>query len=93
MPRRTKPEPAEVDLSKLVSRHVLALQSGKKGYKTADALLDVIESHLKPGDVVEVTEGKLSGKKFKFSDKFSDRSRLNVGMNARRYELEDVTAP
>lgn len=51
--------------------------------------MDLLEKELQPGEVIQVA----SGKKFRFVDKFADRNKLNVGLNARRYEFEEVTVP
>jgi len=88
MPRRTKADPAPTR-AELVAQHVRSLQRGKLSYKKADAAMDLLEKEMQPGEVVQVA----SGKKFRFVDKFADRNKLNVGLNARRYEFEEVTLP
>lgn len=80
---------AKADLASLVTKHLRSLELGKKHYKKSDAALDEIEKQIIPGEIVALP----SGKKVRFKDKFADRTRINVGMNARRYEFEEVTQP
>lgn len=35
----------------------------------------------------------LDGKTYRIADKFEERNSIGVGLSARRYELEEVTAP
>ena len=85
---------AKDDLSQKVARCVRAMELGRKNYRQADVTMDALEKEMTPGDVVIVSSGKLRGKKFKMIDKFAGgKTRINVGMNARRYELEEVLDP
>lgn len=74
------------ELAQQVGKYLRALELGKKHYKRADALMDSIEKELQPGQVITL----LTGKVVRFADKFESRTRINVGMNARRYEFEEV---
>jgi hypothetical protein len=65
-----------------------ATELGKKNYRKADAIMDTLEKELEPGQVVQLG----SGRSVRFVDKFAGRNRINVGMNARRYEFEEITA-
>ena len=51
-------------------------------------LMDTLEKELEPGQIVQLG----SGRGMRFVDKFAGRNRINVGMNARRYEFEEITA-
>ena len=77
---------SQSDLSSAVEKLVRALELGKKNYKKADALMDALEKELEPGQLIVLR----SGKSYRFVDKFSGKNRINVGMNARRYEFEPV---
>lgn len=79
----TKRAPKKYDLADLCQRQQRALELGKKWYKRADALMDEIERQMEPGQI----EGR-----YKLVDKFASKNRINVGLNARRYELEVVEA-
>ena len=46
------------------------------------------ERELEPGQIVQLG----SGRSVRFVDKFAGRNRINVGVNARRYEFEEVIA-
>jgi len=50
--------------------------------------MDTLEKELEPGQIVQLG----SGRSVRFVDKFAGRNRINVGVNARRYEFEEVTA-
>lgn len=93
---KAKPDPLE-DPGTVAETHVHALDTGKQGYKTADNALDLLLAQMqkkpcpecgaprfKNGGVVKTADGR----KFRIRDKFAERPTLNVGMNARRYELE-----
>lgn len=78
--------------------HVHSLREGKERYKAADAALDALLAKKKPGSVIKLPAGSkvaedLRGKKFRVVDKFADRNSIGVGLNARRFELEEVTEP
>lgn len=81
------PRASKADLPTLVARHLRLLASGKKNYKKSDVLLDELEKQLEPGQIVKLPNGT----SVKFVDKFAGKNRMNVGMNARRYEFEEVT--
>jgi hypothetical protein len=61
---------------------------GKKHYRKADASMGTLERELEPGQIVQLG----SGRSVRFVDKFAGRNRINVGVNARRYEFEEITA-
>jgi hypothetical protein len=61
---------------------------GKKHYGKADASKGTLERELEPGQMVQLG----SGRSVRFVDKFAGRNRINVGVNARRYEFEEITA-
>jgi hypothetical protein len=42
---------------------------------------------------LEMICATIDGKTFAIADKFEDRNSIGVGLSARRYELEEVTAP
>jgi hypothetical protein len=89
MPKASKnPTPSD-----LCAKAVTSLAAGKRGYKKSDAAMDALEKLVKPGEVISIESGKLKGKKFKFSDKWEGKSRVNGGMNIRRFELEELTEP
>jgi hypothetical protein len=78
--------------------HVSALADGKKFYKEADAALEALLLKAKVGEVITLADEKpipvdLRGKKFQVIDKFAKKNSIGVGLSARRYELEEVTAP
>jgi len=50
--------------------------------------MDAQEKELEPGQMVQLG----SGHGMRFVDKFAGRNRINVGINARRYEFEEITA-
>jgi hypothetical protein len=76
-------------LSLRASGKIPALRNwGKKHYRKADAAMDTLERELEPGQMVQLG----SGRSVRFVDKFAGRNRINVGVNARRYEFEEVTA-
>jgi len=50
--------------------------------------MDTLERALEPGQIVQLG----SGRSVRFVDKFARRNRINVGVNARRYEFEEITA-
>lgn len=92
-----KPEtPGEV-----AATHVEALSVGKQGYKTADSALELLVSQcesdpcptcgnrrFKNDGIVKAKDGR----RFRIVDKYATRIAVNVGMNARRYELEELPA-
>lgn len=78
--------------------HLHSLREGKERYKAADAALDALLEKKKAGAVIKLPIGKevaeeLRGKKFRVVDKFKSRNSIGVGLNARRFELEEVTEP
>ena len=77
---------AKDDLGVRVNRLLRTQEAGKRAYKKADALMDALELELEPGQIVTFPNGK----KFRFVDKFANKNRINVGLNARRYEFEEV---
>lgn len=79
---------ANSDLPGLVAKHLRALSAGKKAYKRSDVLLDEIEKQMEPEQIVKLP----SGVSVKFVDKFAGKNRVNVGMNCRRYEFEEIEA-
>ena len=91
-------EPLE-DPGVVAETHVHALDTGKQGYKTADNALDLLLAQMqkepcpecgaprfKNGGIVKTADGR----KFRIRDKFGEKHTLNVGMNARRFELESI---
>lgn len=85
-----KTKPKNGSLLDKIQRHVRALELGKKNYKRADALLDEIALEMEPGQVLPLDA---NGKKFKLKDNFAaGKTRMNVGLNARRYEIEVIEA-
>lgn len=93
MPRPAKFRPPK----NLVRRHVRALALGKSKYKESDAALsEAIETAPRCSacntPLVHDVKVKVSGRTFRFVDKFRDKITTNVGQNARRFELEEVPA-
>ncbi len=85
----------------VAAEHVEALSVGKQGYKLADAALDLLISEcetdpcptcgsrrFKNSGIVKASDGR----RFRIVDKLATKLRDNVGMNYRRYELEEVHA-
>lgn len=96
MPAATKRQRStsrELDASTLAARYLRRKSAGKKGYKDSDVTMDALEAKLNPGDVVVLDSGNLAGKKFRFVDTWAGKSRVNAGMNVRRFDLEPVTDP
>lgn len=88
----------KVDKSALALRHLVSLAKGKKFYKQSDAAIEALMQNAKAGDVITLPETlktpkEFRGKKFEVVDKFETRISVNVGMNARRFELSDVSEP
>ena len=71
-----------------VGKFLRATELGEKYYRKADASMDTLERALEPGQIVQLG----SGRSVRFVDKFAGRNRINVGVNARRYEFEEITA-
>jgi hypothetical protein len=94
-PPKGKSRPAKpLDVPTLAWRHLSNLQRGKTGYKKADAAFEALMKLVKPGDVIELPANcRMAGKKFEVKDKFASKISVNVGMNARRYELDEITEP
>lgn len=100
--KRAKKAPTE-PLSKpdeVAQAHIDALETGKQGYKTADAALALLVSQcesepcptcggrrFKNDGIVKAPDGR----RFRIVDKFASKIMTNVGMNARRYELEEIS--
>lgn len=87
-----------LDLPTLAFHHLSALTRSKAGYKKADAALDALVLQMKPGDLVTLPDSRpvpshLRGKKFRLADKFEKRNSIPVGLNARRFGLEEVIEP
>lgn len=76
----------KLDLPKAVQRQISTLNSGKKGYKKSDALMDQLEKELEPGQIVILPNGK----KVRFVDQWAGKSKVNAGMNVRRFAFEEV---
>lgn len=85
----------------VAAAHVGALETGKQGYKTADSALDLLIAQLetdpcpscgsrrfKNDGIVKTPDGR----RFRVVDKLATKLRDNVGMNYRRYELEEIPA-
>lgn len=89
MAPHSKPAP---DLASLVARYLRTLELGKKKYKQSDAQMDELHKLLKEGDEFDVSVGG-KARRVRYVDKFEGRTKINVGMNARRYEFEEVVAP
>ncbi len=98
----------ELDAPRLCALQVSSLAEGKKKYKEADLALDALIAEscekcktcgqLIAGQVIELPDAKpipveLRGKKFKLIDNFAEKTRVGVGLSARRFELEEVTTP
>lgn len=77
------------------------LDTGKQAYKAADAAMALLLAQIrvddcptcgahrfKNGGIVKSKDGRT----FRIVDKFAERDMVNVGMNARRYELEEVAS-
>jgi Zn finger protein HypA/HybF involved in hydrogenase expression len=78
------------------------LETAKQAYKTADAAMALLLSQVRIADCPECGAHRFKnngivkssdGRAFRIVDKFAERDMVNVGMNARRYELEEVAAP
>lgn len=90
-----KPRLTAPDLALL---HLHSLAEGKSRYKIADSALDALLEKKKAGAVIKLPSGKevaenLRGRKFRVVDKFKSRNSIGVGLNARRFELEEVNEP
>ena len=83
----------------VAAAHVDALDTGKQGYKTADSALQLLIAQLetdpcptcgarrfKNDGIVKAPDGR----RFRVVDKYATKIQVNVGMNARRYELEEI---
>jgi thiamine biosynthesis protein ThiC len=91
--KKKKPAPA-LDAPTLAWRHISNLQKGKTGYKKADAAFEALMKQVKAGDIIELPANcRMAGKKFEVKDKFATKIQVNVGMNARRFELDEITEP
>ncbi len=96
MKKATKAKKAAtgLDAPTLAWRHLSNLQRGKTGYKKADAAFEALMKLVKAGETVTLPANcRMAGKKFLVIDKFEKKIAVNVGMNARRYELEELTEP
>ena len=51
--------------------------------------MDVLETKLKPGEIVTLP----TGKKYRFVDQWAGKNKVNSGMYVRKYEFEPVTDP
>jgi hypothetical protein len=71
-----------------MGKFLRATDWGRKHHRKADAWMDTLERALEPGQIVQLG----SGRSVRFVDKFAGRNRINVGVNARRYEFEEITA-
>jgi len=71
-----------------VGKFLRATELGKKHYRKADVSMDTVERELEPGQIVQLG----SARSVRFVDRFAGRNRINIGVNARRYEFEEVTA-
>lgn len=101
--RATKSSTPALDKpGEVAAAHIEALSVGKQGYKTADLALEVLigqctsdncptcgSRRFKNDGIVKAADGR----RFRIVDKYASRIAVNVGMNARRYELEEVTQP
>ena len=78
-----------VDRPALLGKYLRSLELGKRRYKQADAALELLLGEMKPGDVVELKNGK----KFKLSDRYEKKIVVFQPCGVRRYEFEEVTEP
>ena len=99
--KKKSPGPNLNSPGEVAATHVAALDTGKQGYKTADSALDLLITQLetdpcptcgarrfKNGGIVKAPDGR----RFRVVDKLATKLRDNVGMNYRRYELEEIPA-
>jgi hypothetical protein len=99
--KKKSPAPKLDTPGEVATVHVEALTTGKQGYKTADSALDLLISQLegepcptcgsrrfKNDGIVKGSDGR----RFRVVDKMATKLRDNVGMNYRRYELEEIPA-
>lgn len=92
----------------LAALHLFRLGAAKSGYKISDSALEaLIEKSCprckscgarKAGAIITLPARRsipkeLRGRKVRVIDKFADRNSIGVGMNARRFELDDVIEP
>jgi hypothetical protein len=85
----------------VASYHLSSLETGKQGYKSADSALDLLIAQCET-DPCPTCGGRRfkhdgivkgpDGRRFRIVDKLATKLRDNVGMNYRRYELEEVSA-
>jgi hypothetical protein len=71
-----------------VGKFLRATELGEKTLQESRCRDGYLERELEPGQMVQLG----SGRSVRFVDKFAGRNRINVGVNARRYEFEEVTA-
>jgi hypothetical protein len=85
----------------VASVHLDALDTGKQGYKTADSALDLLIAQCETDPCPECGSRRFKndgivkspdGRRFRIVDKLATKLRDNVGMNYRRYELEEIPA-
>ena len=80
------PKKLQGDLAQRIQKHLTALRLGKKWYKLADQRLDKLLLEMEPGQSVKLANGKT----FQLQDKFAVKNRINVGLNARRYDFVEI---
>lgn len=70
---------------KLIKAHERALTAGKKGYETANDLLEqIVKGGLKPGSTVNLGDGAIAI----LVDKFASKNRIGAGLGVNRFEIE-----
>jgi hypothetical protein len=97
-----KSSPPKTDSpGEVASLHVSALDTGKQGYKTADSALALLIAQLESDPCPTCGSRRFKndgivkspdGRRFRIVDKYASKIQVNVGMNARRYELEEITS-
>lgn len=98
---KKKTAPKTDSPGEVAANYVDVLDLAKQGYKTADSALAFLISQLeiepcptcggrrfKNNGIVKAPDGR----RFRVVDKFASKIQLNVGMNARRYEVEEIPA-
>jgi hypothetical protein len=96
---KKKSAPKLQPLGEVAADHIEALAVGKQGYKFADSALDLLIGQcetdpcptcggrrFKNDGIVKAEDGR----RFRIVDKMATKLRDNVGMNYRRYELEEL---
>lgn len=99
--KKSKSEPKLDSPGDVATTHAAMLETGKAGYKAADSALALLISQLE-ADPCPTCGGRRfkndgivkaeDGRRFRIVDKYASKIQVNVGMNARRYELEEIPA-